>query len=298
VASTSEPLTRDNQSVDIAAVRAIATPPIQGRIHANRWYREHEERALPLISFLLVAIIWEVGADVGILNITFFASPSSIALAGFREIQTPIFWGDAWTSVYEFLLGYTIAVTAGLLLGILMGWFRRVSYFCEPWVNALNATPSIALMPLILIWFGIGPTSKVAIVFITTFVPVVVNIYTGARTVDPHLLRVAASFGASRTFLFRSVVAPSIAPFGFAGARIGVGRAVSGVIVGEFFAAQAGLGFRLFQDANLLHTANVLFGALTITFLALGAFKLVEVAERRSLRWRSVVPGGRRTAPG
>jgi NitT/TauT family transport system permease protein len=277
-------------------VKAVATPPTQGRLHAGRWYREHEDRALPLISFLLVATFWEVGADVGLLNATFFASPSAIALAGFRAVQTAIFWGDVWTSVYEFLLGYAIAVTAGLLLGILMGWFRRVSYFCEPWVNALNATPSIALMPLILIWFGIGPTSKVAIVLITTFVPVVVNIYTGARTVDPRLLRVAASFGASRTYLFRSVVAPSIAPFGFAGARIGVGRAVSGVIVGEFFAAQAGLGFRLFQDADLLQTDKVLFGALTITFLALGAFKLVGLAERRTLRWRSAVPGRRQSA--
>jgi NitT/TauT family transport system permease protein len=250
------------------------------------------------LSFVIVAIVWELAADLGLLNASFFASPSAIILAGTRVVATPVFWNDLWTSAYEFLVGYAIAVTSGLLLGILMGWFKRVSYLCEPWVNALNATPSIALMPLVLIWFGIGPTSKIAIVFITTFVPVVVNIYTGARTVDPRLMRVAASFGASRTQLFRTVVAPSIAPFGFAGARIGVGRAVSGVIVGEFFAAQAGLGFRLFQDADLLHTADVLFGALTITFLALGAFKLVGVAERRTLRWRSVVTDSRRSAAG
>jgi NitT/TauT family transport system permease protein len=141
-------------------------------------------------------------------------------------------------------------------------------------------------MPLILIWFGLGAPAKVAIVFVTAFVPVVLNVYTGVRTVDQRLIRVAASFAASRSHLVRSVVVPSIAPFGFAGARIGVGRAVSGVVVGEFFASQSGLAFRIFQDAQVLETANVLFNALAITFLALAAFKLVGLAERRTLRWR------------
>jgi NitT/TauT family transport system permease protein len=272
--------------------------PARGWILPRLRSRLSEERLLPLLSFLVVAFAWEFSADIGILNPLFFAQPSAIILAGYRDIQTLTFWGDVETSVSEFLAGYFIAVAAGFAFGVLMGWFRRVEYLFGPWVDGLNATPSLALMPLVLIWFGLGGTSKVAIIFITAFVPVVLNVYTGVRTVDQHFVRVAASFGSSRSHLVRSVVVPSIAPFGFAGARIGVGRAVSGVVVGEFFAAQSGLAFRIFQDAQVLETANVLFNALAITFLALAAFKLVGLAERRTLRWQWIGAGGAQSTSG
>jgi ABC-type nitrate/sulfonate/bicarbonate transport system permease component len=271
---------------------ATAQPRAGGAFtRVRRWFHRHEERLLPLISALVVALAWEVSADVGLLNPMFFAPPSAIILAGFNELQTALFWNDVRTSVAEFISGYAIALVAGLTFGFVMGWYRRFAYFFEPWVNALNATPSLALMPLVLIWFGLGGTSKVAIVFVTTFVTVVVNIYTGAHTVDRRLARVAASYGATRRHLLRTVVLPSVAPFAFAAARIGVGRAVSGVVVGEFFSADSGMAFRIFQDAQLLRTADVLFGALAITFLALGVFKMVGLAERRTLRWRSVAAG-------
>ncbi len=251
-------------------------------------FQSREERLWPLASFLLVGVVWELAADVGVLNPQFFSQPSAVIVAGFRDIQTSTFWDDVSSSVSVFLVGYAIAIAAGFVVGVLMGWFRRVEYLFGPWVDGLNATPSLALMPLILIWFGLGAPARMAIVFVTAFVPVVLNVYTGVRTVDQRLIRVAASFASSRSKLVRSVVVPSIAPFGFAGARIGVGRAVSGVVVGEFFAAQSGLAYRIFQDAQVLDTANVLFNALAITFLALAAFKLVGLVERRALRWRSI----------
>lgn len=243
---------------------------------------------LPLVSYLLVAILWEVAADTRVLNPVFFAPPSAIIHTGLLAIRSPTFWGDVWTSVSEFIAGYSIAVIGGFAFGVAMGWFRRFAFVFEPWVDALNATPSLALMPLILIWFGLGAWAKVAIIVYTAFIPVVLNVFTGVRTVDQRLLRVADSFSSSRAHLIRSVVVPSIAPFGFAGARIGVGRAVSGVVVGEFFAADSGLAYRIFTDARVLNTASVLFDALVLTFLGLGAFKLVGLAERRTLRWRSV----------
>jgi ABC-type nitrate/sulfonate/bicarbonate transport system permease component len=282
-------LRRGNRIANVAA-------PIGPLDRFGRWFGGNRQRILPLLSFALVALVWEVSADIGLLNQAFFASPTAIVTAGVRDVQTQLFWGDVRASASEFIVGYGIAVFAGLVFGFTMGWFRRFGYFFRPWIDALNATPSLALMPLVLIWFGLGASSKVAIVFITTFVPVVVNIYTGARTVDQKFLRVAAGFGASRTFLLRSVVVPSIAPFGFAAARLGVGRAVSGVVVGEFFSAQAGLAYRLFQDAQLLQTARLLFGALTITFLALGAFRFVSFAESRTLRWRVTASGMSRLA--
>ncbi len=262
-----------------------------------RWRRlTREERVLPLTSFAVLLVVWEITADRGILNPLFFASPSAIVVAGWNDVHTALFWNDFWTSVSEFLVGYALAVGAGLSFGFAMGWYRRLGYFGRPWVDALNATPSLALMPLVLIWFGLGASSKIAIIFVTTFIPVAVNVYTAASTVDHRFLRVGAAFGSGRAHLLRTIVVPSIAPFAFAAARIGVGRAVSGVVVGEFFSAQAGLAYRLFQDAQLLRTADLLFGALLITFLGLGAFKLVSVAERWTLRWRVSSAGTARKA--
>lgn len=269
-----------------APVSTLIAQP--GQFRRRQWFREHEDRVLPLVSYLLVAILWEVAADTRVLNPVFFAPPSAIIHTGLLAIRSPTFWGDVWTSVSEFIAGYSIAVIGGFAFGVAMGWFRRFAFVFEPWVDALNATPSLALMPLILIWFGLGAWAKVAIIVYTAFIPVVLNVFTGVRTVDQRLLRVADSFSSSRAHLIRSVVVPSIAPFGFAGARIGVGRAVSGVVVGEFFAADSGLAYRIFTDARVLNTASVLFDALVLTFLGLGAFKLVGLAERRTLRWRSV----------
>jgi NitT/TauT family transport system permease protein len=270
-------------------LNATAQPSTAIRLRQRILARE--DRILPIGSFLVFLILWEVTADAGLLNKLFFASPSAIVSAGFSDIRSSTFWGDFGTSVSEFISGYALALTAGFAFGVLMGWFRRLEYFFEPWVDALNATPTLALMPLVLIWFGLGTTSKVAIVFVTTFVPVVLNVYTGVRTVDPRLLHVARSFGSSRTYLLRTVVIPSIAPFGFLAARIAVGRAVSGVSVGEFFGADSGLIFRIFQDAQVLATADLLFLALTVTFLALAAFKFVGFAEHRVLRWRFIASG-------
>lgn len=256
------------------------------------WIRRHEKGLFPFGSLLVFLVAWEIAARLGLINALFFASPSAIVSAGISDVQTPTFWGDFATTLSEFAVGYTVALTAGFVFGVAMGWFRRLRYLVEPWVDALNATPTLALMPLVLIWFGLGYPSKIAIVCITTFVPVVLNVYTGVRTVDRGLLRVAASFGASRFNVWRTVVVPSIAPFGFLAARIAVGRAVAGVSVGEFFGASSGLIFRIFQDAEVLRTADMLFLALTVTFLALGAFRLVGVAERRLIRWRSIAPSG------
>jgi NitT/TauT family transport system permease protein len=278
-----------DRSLDAERPSAAPRPlPRHGRVP---W--ASETRLLVYGSFIVVALLWQIGSTLGVMDPMFFSSPTAVVIAGVREVQTPLFWNDLRTSAFEFLVGYIAAVGSGVVFGFLFGWFRRLGYFAEPWVNALNATPSLALMPLVVLWFGLDSTSKVAIVFITTFVPVVVNTYTAARTLDQRLARVAASFGARRWFLLRTLVFPTIAPFVFAAARIGVGRAVSGVVVGEFYTAQAGLAYRLFQYASLLKTADLLFGALFITAIALGAFKLVEIAERRVLRWRSVTASSR-----
>jgi len=251
----------------------------------------HEERLLPPLSFIVVAVVWQVLVDIGVLDKTFVASPITIVVAGVQEIQTAIFWGDVWRSVSEFLLGYSAALVVGLAVGMVWGFYRRLGYAFKPWMDALNGIPALAIIPLVLIWVGIGFTADAVIVFVATVVPVVVNMYTAARTVDQRFLNVGASFGSSRKLMLRTLFLPAMTPFACTAARIAVGRAVSGMVIAEFFAGQSGLAFSLFQDAESFNTAALLFGAIVITVLALGAFMAVRYVERRVLRWQVVSYG-------
>jgi taurine transport system permease protein len=239
-------------------------------------------------SVIGVFVLWEVAADLHWISRLFFSSPSGIIAAGIREVHLPSFWDDLRISSLEFAVGYGLALGVGVPLGVLIGSNRRVGYLLEPWIHALNSTPSLALMPLVVLWFGLGIESKFAIVFISAVVPVVVNMYVGVRTIEPRLLTVARSFGAHRLLLFRTVVLPGLLPFIFVSARIGVGRSVSGVVVGEFYASQAGLASRIFQAGVNAQTDKLFFGALVITALAMLAFGFVGVVQGRALSWRRV----------
>ncbi len=239
-------------------------------------------------SILTVLILWEAAADLRIVSRYFFSSPSAILVTGFSEVQQASFWSDLGVSTLEFLVGYGLAMLVGIPLGFLIGWNRRAGYALEPWLHGLNSTPTLALMPLVVLWFGLGIESKFAIVFISAMVPVVVNLYVGVRTLDPRLLRVARAFGARRRVLLRSIIIPGLLSFVFIAARIAVGRSVSGVVVGEFYASQSGLASRIFQAGVNAQTSRLFFGALTITVLAMLGFRLVDALQRRALSWRGV----------
>jgi NitT/TauT family transport system permease protein len=243
-------------------------------------------RALPWLAFLVVVLAWEIAARAGAIDPTFFSSPVGVYDAGVAALQTADFWNDVWVSTKEFLLGYVAAVLVAVPIGLLAGYFRRFQYACDPWLNALNATPRIALIPLVVLWFGLDTASKVAVVFIGVFVSVAINTLGGVRVVDRHLADVATTFGASGMRRLTSVIIPGILPFALVGMRIGVGRAVAGVMVAEFFTSQAGLGNFIFRAGQTLQTGKLLFGAVFITALALLGFRGIAALERRFSKWR------------
>ena len=203
----------------------------------------HERIVIGLVSVLGVFVAWELAVVTGLLRSRFLVPPSEVIAAGIVEVQNPRFWRDVQVSFFEFAVGYGAAVVLGVSLGIVLGWFRRLSYLFEPMVNFFYAVPRIALLPLIVLWFGLTIWSKVAVVFLGAWITILLNTFHGVRTVDPRLLSVARTFGASRRRIFISVVLPGSVPFILAGLRLGVGRALIGVVVGELYAASAGLGF-------------------------------------------------------
>jgi len=255
---------------------------------AKQWLRDNERKLVPLGALIVFLAGWQVASSARLINPLFFASPWAVVDAGYQDVKTALFWSDLRVSLTEFGIGYGFSLASGLVVGFAIGWFRRLRYVLRPIVDALNSIPGIALVPLVLIWFGLAFSSKIALIFLVAFPVVVVNMYTATTSINPQYLRVARSFDSSRWRLLRTVVFPAIAPFAFAAARVGVGRGVSGVVVGEYFAANSGLAYRLFQAGESHDTALVLFGALLITVLALGAFRLLNAVERRVLRWRQV----------
>jgi NitT/TauT family transport system permease protein len=179
-----------------------------------------------------------------------------------------------------------MAVVVGITIGLFMGASRRVRDYLDPLVSALYATPMIALAPLFILWFGIGVNSKIAVVFVLAVLPIVINTETGIRTVDPHLVETARAFSAGRAQIFRKVMLPAALPTIVTGLRLGVGRGLIGVVAGELFAAQAGLGYLVVASSQLFNPAGVFVGITALAGAGVLAMVLLRRVERKLAPWR------------
>ncbi len=257
--------------------------------HAARWYLEHERAILGAASFLGFFALWEIAAAAGLVDQSLFSSPSRVLATALAEFRDPRLWNDLRVSGTEFILGYAGAVLLGVPLGITAGWYRKLNYFIDPWLSFMNSLPRVALLPLIVLWVGIGIWSKIVVVFLGAFFTIVINTLYGVRTVDTRLLEVAASFRASQGRVFTTVVFPGSIPFILAGLRLGVGRALIGVVVGELYAANAGIGYMIAVMSTTLQTDRLLFGVILLTLLGVAGVELLRIVERRFEQWRPKV---------
>src|SRR3954470_22826759 len=236
-----------------ATMRPVRNPEARRRrSRPARWYRRHERVVLGASGVIGFILAWELGSRLGIVDTFFFSQPSAIVAAGIREVQVARFWTDVRVSAFEFFTGYVSAVLLGIPIGLAFGWYRRLSYMADPWLNLLNSLPRVALLPLIALWIGIGVESKIAVVFLGAFFSIIIPTVQGVRTVDRRYLDVATSFGASQRRLFTSVVMPATVPFIVTGLRLGVGRALIGVVVGELYAETEGIGVMITRASSNL----------------------------------------------
>lgn len=245
-----------------------------------------ERAVLGVVSVVGGFVLWEFLIRVGLIQSQFLAAPSEVIVAGIREVQEPRFWRDLRVSLFEFSTGFLGAVILGISLGIVLGWYRRLSYLFEPLMNFLYAVPRVALLPIMILWLGLTVWSKVAVVFLGAWITILLNTFAGVRTVEPRLLAVAHTFGASQRRVFTSVVLPGSVPYILAGLRLGVGRALIGVIIGELYAANAGLGFMIVIASNNLQIDRVLFGTFLFISLGLITTEALRRVERRFAGWR------------
>jgi len=263
----------------------IVEDDAEGAPNRSFWAR-HENTLLGLFAVAGFLLFWECSVLYGWVNPLFTSAPTRIVKACAAMVRDGSIWNDLAVSGVEFGLGYGLAVIVGVPLGILMGWYRRFNALLEPFVNALYATPRIALMPLIIIWFGVDMTSKVAIIFLSTVFPILVNTMTGVRTIDRDFIKVARSFGATDGQLFTTVALPSSVPNLLTGLRLGLGHALIGIVVGEMYGASAGIGYMMQTAGATFQTDRVMVGIIIIAAVGMALTQALKMIENRFEMWR------------
>ena len=255
-----------------------------------KFYLNHEKAILGGLSIGVFLIIWElVGNVFQWINPMFMSSPSLIFKAAVQLFVSGEIYHDLYVSGIEFLGGYFLAVAVAIPFGIMVGWYKRMSYIFDPFINAMNATPRVALLPLVIIWLGIGILSKVGIIFLGAVFSILINTRDGVKTTPVNLLNAARSFGASEWMVFKTVVVPSTIPFILTGLRLAVGRALVGVLVGELYAATAGIGFMITVAGATFQTDKVFVGVLIFALSGMIGMELLTKLERRFDKWRPQV---------
>ncbi|HEY7167799.1 MAG TPA: ABC transporter permease [Candidatus Binatia bacterium] len=255
-----------------------------------KFYLNQERKILGTISVGIFLLIWElVGNTFQLINPMFMSAPSLIAKAAVQLFASGEIWNDLYVSGIEFFWGYGLSVIVAIPFGIAIGWYKRFAYVCDPFVNAMNATPRVALLPLVIIWLGIGILSKVGIIFLGAVFPLLINTRDGVKTTPANLLTAARSFGASEWQIFKSVVLPSTVPFILTGLRLAIGRALIGVMVGELYAATAGIGFMITVAGATFQTDKVFVGVLIFAITGMIMTDMVDRWEHRFDKWRPKV---------
>jgi ABC-type nitrate/sulfonate/bicarbonate transport system permease component len=236
-----------------------------------------------LLALLIGACAWEI---IGRLwQIPFLPPFSNVLGAAADLITSGEVLGYLAASMAALLLGYVLAVVAGVMLGLLMGRYRKVEYALDLYINAMLATPKIVLVPVLFALFGLSRSVQVAIVFLSAFYVIVVNTMCAIRNVDASTVEMARSFGASERQLFAKVLLPGSMPLTMAGLRLGMGRAVKGMINAEMLIAVFGLGGLLSTYGSRFDAEGVFAVLLIVVSVALLCSFAVQSIERRVTRW-------------
>jgi NitT/TauT family transport system permease protein len=265
-----------------------ADAPVR-RLDLAQLYRANERIIIGGGTLIAVLLLWEFTGRLGVIDPQLISAPSLIGSAGWRLMREGEIWPQVRVSAAEFLLGYGLAVVVGVPLGLATGWYRRLSFVLGPFIDGFNAVPRLTLMPLIVIWFGIGIWSKAFVAFLGAVLPILIAAHAGVKTSETRFIQVARSFGASQRKIFVSIILPGTVPFIFTGLKYGAGRALLGVVVGELYAATAGIGYMIGQAGNTFETDVLFLGVLLFTAAGLMMTGFLNLCERRFESWRPKV---------
>jgi taurine transport system permease protein len=272
-----------NVSADHDGQPAVAVAPRHDPPRES-WVSRNRAQVLPIGAAVSILLLWEVLGRTLQWNPLFFSYPSQI-WTGFIDLAKGPLLGDLRVSGTEFALGLGLSILIAVPVGLAMGSLRNLYYAFDPLVTAMYSTPVLVLAPMLVIWFGLGISSKVAIVVILSTFPMMINLTEGVRNTDRALLRAARSFGATRWRMYRDVLFPAVVPFFVTGLRLAIGRAMIGVVVGEYIASTSGIGFQINSDAEVFATSRYLAGVAVILVFSVATMEVLKVLERRLAPW-------------
>ncbi len=254
---------------------------------ARRRFGARQERLVYGVgSVVALVVIWEATLRVGLIGTRFLAPPSEALSAGWSLLESGRLWPSVWISLQEFALGFGLAVVVGIGLGFAMAQWKAVDRALGPTVWAIYSVPREAFIPLLLVWFGIGLGSKVAVVFLGVLFPMIANTYLGVHSTDPNALRAARAFCATRAEQLWKVVLPASLPYLIDGLRLGAGRGLVGVVVAEMYVSREGVGYLLIQAGQNFRTAQLIFEVVLVAGFGILLSQLLLALEARLAGWR------------
>lgn len=239
---------------------------------------------LPILNLALFFTVWEVvGRQI---DPILFSPPSRVAGVLIDLVASGELVAATLETLNTLSIGYLLSVAVAIPVGILVALRPTLGRVLDPYLDAIYATPRVVIVPLVILWFGVGYTGRLFLIFLGTVIPILVSTAVGVRDARPDLVEVARSFGASASQIVRHVQLPAAVPFVASGLRIGAERAVVGVVVGEIFLELTGIGGLIQVNAVRFNTAEVLSGVVTIALIGIVFIGILDALEKRVSPWR------------
>lgn len=240
-------------------------------------------KASPWLFTIALFVIWEAAVWIFRIPTFFLPPPSAIAMA-FCEFSGPIA-RNSWITLQTTMIGFGLAVGFGLLLGLLVGWSRAIYAGLYPLMIGFNAIPKVALVPILVLWFGIGFIPAVLTAFLISFFPIVVNVATGLATIEPELEDVLKALGASKLDIMRKVGIPRTLPYFFGSLKVAITLAFVGTVISESVAANYGLGNLMLQAQAQFQVPLIFAGLVVLAIEGIVMYWLMALLEKRMTRW-------------
>jgi ABC-type nitrate/sulfonate/bicarbonate transport system permease component len=238
-------------------------------------------------GIILLLLGWEIGVRAGWLPVRYVSSPTAVAETFVQMLSKGDLIRDMRVTATELAIGMSLAIAIGIPLGLVAGWYRHVRYAVDPWLSALYATPTLGLLPLLVLWFGIGIRSTTALVVLSAIFPIVINIMYGVDSVDVRLLRMARSFGAGQVRIFSTIVLPATVPYLVSGLQVGLARGLIGVVIGEMYAARdGGLGYIIAVAGSSLDVNQMFVAVVLVTAAGIAMTGAIRSLEHYLQRWK------------
>lgn len=255
-----------------------------GRVAAERRRRAQlQNLVIRVVSLAIALSLWQAaGANV---DPVLFTTPTKVAVAAFDMVLSGELWEYLWPSLIVLAIGLCLAVTFGTLIGLVLARYPILDIGVMVYITFLYSIPSVALVPLIVLWAGYETTAKVIILFIFAFFPMVINTYQGVKAVDPKLLEVGRAFRCSERQLWGNIVLPAALPFIVTGIRLAVGRGMIGMVLADLYTAISGIGYLIVRTASTFQVDKMFVPIVTLGLLGVTLTALLRMVEKRVAPW-------------